>query len=44
MTAFLGGKGQIPWDVTVNPTYVHPVNFLAPGLNEIFDANNKAVD
>jgi hypothetical protein len=31
-------------DVTVNTTYVHPLNFLAPGLRDMFDANNKAVD
>jgi hypothetical protein len=32
------------WDVTVNTTYVHPVNFLAPGSRDMFNANNKAVD
>jgi hypothetical protein len=31
MATFLRGKGQILWDVTVNTTYVHPMNFLAPG-------------
>jgi hypothetical protein len=44
MAAFLYGKGQILWDVTVNTAYVHPVNFLAPGSRDMFDANNKAVD
>jgi hypothetical protein len=44
MAAFLRGKGQILWDVTVNTTYVHPINFLAPGSRDMFDANNKAVD
>jgi hypothetical protein len=44
MAAFLRGKGQILWDVTVNTTYVHPMNFLAPGSRDMFDANNKAVD
>jgi hypothetical protein len=44
MAAFLRGKGQILWDVTVNIAYVHPVNFLAPGSRDTFDANNKAVD
>jgi hypothetical protein len=44
MTAFLREKGQILWDVTVNTSYVHPINFLAPGLRDMFDANNKAVD
>jgi hypothetical protein len=44
MAAFLHGKGQILWDVTVNTTYVHPLNFLAPGSRDMFDANNKAVD
>jgi hypothetical protein len=44
MTAFLRGKGQILWDVTVNTTYVHPMNFLPPGSRDMFDANNKAID
>jgi hypothetical protein len=44
MAAFLRGKGQILWDVTVNTTYVHPVNFLAQGSRGMFDSNNKAVD
>jgi hypothetical protein len=44
MAALLYGKGQIMWDVIVNTTYVHPVNFLAPGLRDMFDANNKAVE
>jgi hypothetical protein len=44
VAAFLCGKGQIPWDVTMNTTYVHPLNFLAPGSRDKFDANNKAVD
>jgi hypothetical protein len=44
MVAFLSGKGQILWDVTVNTTYVHPINFLAPGLRDMFDTNNKVVD
>jgi hypothetical protein len=44
LAAFLHDKGQILWDVMVNTTYVHPVNFLAPGSMYIFDANNKAVD
>jgi hypothetical protein len=44
MAAFLRGKGQILWDVTVNTAYVHLVNFLAPGSRDMFDANNKAVD
>jgi hypothetical protein len=44
MAAFLCGKGQILWDVTLNTAYVHPVNFLAPGSRDMFDANNKAVD
>jgi hypothetical protein len=42
--AFLCGKGQILWDVTLNTTYVHPMKFLAPGSRDMFDANNKAVD
>jgi hypothetical protein len=36
MAAFLRGKGQILWDVTVN--------FLAPGSRDMFDTNNKVVD
>jgi hypothetical protein len=44
MAPFLRCKGQILWDVTVNTTYVHPLNFLAPGLRDVFDANNKVVD
>jgi hypothetical protein len=44
MAAFLRGKGQILWDVTVDTGYVQPMNFLAPGSRDIFDANNKAVD
>jgi hypothetical protein len=44
IAAFLRGSGQILWDVTVNTTYVHSVNFLGPGSRDMFDANNKAVD
>jgi hypothetical protein len=44
MAAFLCGKGQILWDITVDTTYVCLVNFLAPGSRNMFDANNKAVD
>jgi hypothetical protein len=44
MAAFLHGKGQIVWDVTVNTTYVHLVNFLSPRSRDMFDTNNKAVD
>jgi hypothetical protein len=44
MATFLRGKGQILWNVMVNTTYVHPVNFLALGSRDMFDANNKAVD
>jgi hypothetical protein len=44
MAAFLRGKGQILWDVTLDTTYVHLMNFLAPGSRDMFDANNKAVD
>jgi hypothetical protein len=43
MAAFLRGKGQILWDVTMNTTYVHSLNFLALGSRDMFDANNKAV-
>jgi hypothetical protein len=44
MEAFLRGKGQILWDVTVDTGYVQPMNFLAPGSRDMFDANNKVVD
>jgi hypothetical protein len=44
MAAFLHGKGQILWDVTVNTGYVHPLNFLAPRSRDMFDTNNKAID
>jgi hypothetical protein len=44
MAAFLHGKGQILWDVTVDTCYVQSMNFLAPGSRDMFDANNKAVD
>jgi hypothetical protein len=44
MAAFLCGKGQILWDVTLDTGYVQPMNFLAPGSRNMFDANNKAVD
>jgi hypothetical protein len=37
------GKGQILWDVTVNTSYVHLINFLAPGSKDMNDTNNKAV-
>jgi hypothetical protein len=32
------------WDVTLNTTYVHLVNFLAPGSRDMFDTNNNVVD
>jgi hypothetical protein len=44
MVAFLRGKGQILWDVTVDTGPVQTKNFLAPGSRDMFDANNKAVD
>jgi hypothetical protein len=44
MVAFLRGKGQIHWDVTVDNSYVQPMNFLALGSRDMFGANNKAVD
>jgi hypothetical protein len=44
MAAFLRGKGQILWDVTVDTSYVQSMNFLAPGSRDMFDANNKAVN
>jgi hypothetical protein len=44
MAAFLRGKGQILWDVTVDTGYVQSMNFLAPGSRDMYDANNKADD
>jgi hypothetical protein len=44
IAVFLRRKGQILWDVTVDNSYVQPMNFLAPGSRDMFDANNKAVD
>jgi hypothetical protein len=44
MATFLCGNGQILWDVTVDNSYVQPMNFLTPGSRDMFDANNKAVD
>jgi hypothetical protein len=44
MAVFLRGKGQILWDVTVDTGYVQPMNLLAPGSRDMFDANIKAVD
>jgi hypothetical protein len=43
MAVFLRSKGQIHWDVTVDTTYVHLLNFVAPRSRDMFDAN-KAVD
>jgi hypothetical protein len=44
MAAFLRGNCQILWDVTVDTGYVQPMNFLAPGSRDMFNANNKEVD
>jgi hypothetical protein len=44
MAVFFRGKGLILWDVTVNTTYVHLNNFLAPGSRDMHDANNKVVN
>jgi hypothetical protein len=44
MGAFFRGMGQILWDVMVDTGYVQPMDFLAPGSRDRFDANNKAVD
>jgi hypothetical protein len=44
VAAFLRGKGQILWDVTVDNSYVQPMNFLTLGSRDMFDANNKAVE
>jgi hypothetical protein len=39
MASFLRGKGQILWDVTVDIGYVQLMNFLTPGLRDMFNAN-----
>jgi hypothetical protein len=44
MAAFLRGKGQIFWDVTVDTGYVQLMKFLTPRSRDMFDANNKVVD
>jgi hypothetical protein len=44
MAAFLRGKGQILWDVTVDNSYVQPLSVLIPRSRDMFDADNKAVD
>jgi hypothetical protein len=44
MAAFLCRMGQILWEVMLDTAYVHPMNFLPPGLRGMFDTNNKAVD
>jgi hypothetical protein len=44
MAVFLRGKGQIHWDAMVDNSYVQPMNFLALGSRDMFDANNKTVD
>jgi hypothetical protein len=44
MAAFLRRKGQMLWDVTVDNSFVQPMNFLALGSRYMFDADNKAVD
>jgi hypothetical protein len=43
MGAFLRGKGRILWDVKVDTGYVQPMDFLALGSRDRFDANNKTV-
>jgi hypothetical protein len=44
MDAFHCGKDHILWDVAVNTTYVHLINFLAPGSRDTHDAENKALN
>jgi hypothetical protein len=44
MAAFLRGKGQILWDVTVDSGHVQPMNFLTPGSRDMFNANKKVVN
>ena len=44
MSAFLHGKGQLLWDVTVDTTYDIPANFFLLSSRDLFEANNKVVD
>jgi hypothetical protein len=44
MAAFLRGKGQIFWDITVDTGYVQLMNFFAPISRDMFDTNNKGVN
>jgi hypothetical protein len=37
-------SAEILWDVMVDNNYVQPMNFLAPGSRDMFDAINKEVD
>jgi hypothetical protein len=38
------GCHSLLWDVTVDTGYIQPMDFLAPGSRDRFDANNKAND
>ena len=44
MSAFLRGKEQLLWDVTIDTNYSIPESFLLPSSRDLFEANNKAVD
>jgi hypothetical protein len=44
MATFLHKKGQIIWYVTVDTSYVQPMNFLVLGSRDMFDTNNKEVN
>jgi hypothetical protein len=44
MAAFVRGKGQILWDVTVDTGYVLQMNFITLGSRDMFNTNNKVVD
>ena len=44
MCAFLRGKGQLLWDVTIDENYVTPLVLTAPGAKEKVEANARAVD
>jgi hypothetical protein len=41
---FDGKNYQIIWYVTVDASYVQPMNFLVLGSRDMFDANNKEVN
>jgi hypothetical protein len=41
MAEFLRGKGQILCDITIDTGYVQPMNLLAPGSRDMYDAKQQ---